>query len=90
MERARHVRARLDGHPWTPYLFAAPVGIYLLLFQFYPLVQQLYMSFTATDLLTPDINPFVGVENYAFLIEDGELWKVLWVTAIYTLSLIHI
>lgn len=86
MKRAQLARVRLDGHPLTPYLFAAPVGIYLLLFQFYPLVQQFYMSFTATDLLTPNVNPFVGIENYSFLIEDGELWKVLSVTAIYTIA----
>ena len=86
MKRAQLAGARLDGHPLTPYLFAAPVGIYLLLFQFYPLVQQFFMSFTATDLLTPNVNPFVGIENYSFLIEDGELWKVLWITAIYTVA----
>lgn len=86
MKRANLTRPRLDGSPWTPYLFAAPVGVYLLLFQFYPLLQQFYLSFTATDLLTPGVNPFVGADNYAFLIEDGELWKVLWITAIYTVA----
>jgi multiple sugar transport system permease protein len=86
MKRANLARPRLDGSRWTPYLFAAPVGVYLLLFQFYPLIQQFNLSFTATDLLTPGVSPFVGADNYAFLIEDGELWKVLWITAIYTVA----
>lgn len=77
-------QARLEGNPWTPYLFAAPVAVYLLLFQFYPLMQEFYLSFTATDLLTPGNNPFVGVDNYTFLFEVGELSKVLAVTAVYT------
>lgn len=84
MPEKRPSEARLEGSPWTPYLFAAPVAIYLILFQFYPLAQEFYLSFTATDLLTPNENPFVGLDNYAFLFEAGELSNVLWITAIYT------
>jgi ABC-type sugar transport systems, permease components len=85
MTKRRSASARLEGHPLTPYLFAAPVAIYLILFQFYPLVQELYLSFTFTDLLRPSDSTFVGLENYSFLIEVGELHKVLGVTAIYTI-----
>lgn len=85
MTKRRSVSARLEGHPLTPYIFAAPVAIYLILFQFYPLVQEFYLSFTATDLLRPGDSTFVGLENYSFLIEVGDLHKVLGVTAIYTI-----
>jgi multiple sugar transport system permease protein len=83
--KSRPPHSRLQGNPWTPYLFAAPVAIYLILFQFYPLAQQFYLSFTATDLLRPDINPRVGLSNYEFLFEIGNLHRVLWITAIYTI-----
>lgn len=79
-------RGRLDGSPSMPYLFAAPVVLYLLLFQFYPLVQEAYISFTSTHLLRPGVHPFVGWDNYGFLFEDGGLGKVLWTTAIYTVA----
>ena len=86
MTQKHALQARLEGSLWTPYLFAAPVGIYLILFQFYPLVQEFYLSFTATDLLTPANSPFVGLDNYAFLFEVGDLHKVLLITAIYTIG----
>lgn len=86
MEQTRPSRARLEGSRWTPYFFAAPVAIYLVLFQLYPLVQEFYLSFTATGLLTPDNNVFVGLDNYTFLLEAGDLRNALWITAIYTVS----
>lgn len=85
MAQTRSSGARLEGSPSTPYLFAAPVAIYLVLFQLYPLVQEFYLSFTATGLLTPDKHVFVGLENYTFLLEAGDLRNALWITAIYTI-----
>lgn len=86
MAQARSGRTRLEGSRWTPYVFSAPVALYLLLFQFYPLVQQFFLSFTATSLLNPNDNPFVGVENYQFLFETGEFQQVLWITLVYTVA----
>jgi multiple sugar transport system permease protein len=86
MAEARLGKSSLEGSLWTPYLFAAPVALYLLLFQFYPLVQQFFLSFTATTLLNPNDNPFVGLENYSFLFETGDFQYVLWITAVYTIA----
>ena len=76
--------ARLDGSPWTPYLFAAPVVLYLLLFQGYPLWRELMLSFTQTSLLTPQASTFVGLRNYAELAARPDFWRVIGVTALYT------
>lgn len=76
--------ARLDGNPWTPYLFAAPVVLYLLLFQGYPLLRELMLSFTQTSLLTPQTSHFVGMRNYAELAARPDFWRVIGVTALYT------
>lgn len=76
--------ARLDGSPWTPYLFAAPVVLYLLLFQGYPLLRELMLSFTQTSLLTPQDSVFVGMRNYAELAARPDFWRVIGVTALYT------
>src|SRR6218665_221299 len=72
------------GRDWTPYWFAAPVALYLLLFQGYPLVQELYLSFTSTALLTPEQHVFVGLQNYIDLVTQEDFRQVLLITAIYT------
>lgn len=71
---------------WTPYLFSAPVVIYLLIFQGYPLLQELYLSFTSTSLLSPDKQTFVGLRNYTDLFGGAEFGKVLWTTLVYTVA----
>ncbi|ACL60507.1 binding-protein-dependent transport systems inner membrane component [Methylobacterium nodulans ORS 2060] len=76
--------ARLDGSPWTPYWFVAPVVVYLLLFQGYPLLRELMLSFTQTSLLTPEQSTFVGLRNYEELMARPDFWRVIGVTAIYT------
>jgi multiple sugar transport system permease protein len=69
---------------WTPYWFAAPVALYLLLFQGYPLVQELYLSFTSTALLSPGQHTYVGLQNYIDLVTQEEFRQVFLTTAIYT------
>ncbi|MBN8944136.1 MAG: sugar ABC transporter permease [Rhizobiales bacterium] len=78
--------AQLDGSRWTPYLFAAPIVLYLLVFQAYPLFEEFLLSFTATPLLTPRDGRFVGLDNYRDLFEIGDFRGALATTAIYTVS----
>lgn len=77
--------ARLDGSPWTPYLFAAPAVLFLLALQGYPLLRELMLSFTQTSLLTPQQSTFVGMRNYEELIARPDFWRVIAVTGVYTL-----
>lgn len=80
----------LDGSRWAPYIFVAPIVIYLLVFQVYPLIQEFLLSFTSTSLLAPDDQTFVGLDNYNFLFETGDFMGVLWVTAIYTVACVFL
>ncbi|QEL24968.1 sugar ABC transporter permease [Bosea sp. F3-2] len=77
--------ARLDGSPWTPYWFVAPVVLFLLALQGYPLLRELMLSFTQTSLLTPQQSTFIGMRNYEELIARPDFWHVIAVTGIYTL-----
>ena len=86
MTPTRSRSARLEGSRWTPYLFAAPIAIYLALFQLYPLLRELWLSFTGTQLLTPQDNPWLGLDNYSYLLSDGDFRAVLLTTAIYTFA----
>ena len=67
----------------TPYWFTAPLVLFLLLLQGYPLVQEGYLSLTSTSLLTPRMNRFVGFENYSDLLADDGLRDTLVVTLVY-------
>lgn len=79
-------RVRLEGSRWTPYLFIAPIVLYLLLFQGYPLVQELMLSFTSTSLLSPKDHVFVGLDNYKDLLETSDFRHVILITAVYTIA----
>ena len=50
---------------WTPYVFMAPVILYLLFLDFIPLLNELYLSFTSTSLLSPNVHKWVGLDNYS-------------------------
>jgi multiple sugar transport system permease protein len=71
------------GSKWTPYFFMAPAAIYLLLFQGYPLLQELWLSFTKTSLLNPTDNEWVGIDNYIKIFSSSAFQHTLWITFIY-------
>ena len=71
---------------WVPYLFVAPLVTYLLLFQGWPLLQEFYLSFTSTSLLSPGKHKFIGIANYEDLFALVDFQRVLWITAVYTVA----
>lgn len=79
---ARRKRSPL-GSKWTPYFFMAPAALYLLLFQGYPLLQELWLSFTKTSLLNPTDNQWVGIDNYVKIFSSSAFQHTLWITFIY-------
>jgi multiple sugar transport system permease protein len=76
--------ARLEGHPLMPYLLVLPAVLYLAVFQIFPLLQELWLSFTATSLLSPTQSEWVGLANYRDLIGDGDFRKAILITLVYT------
>lgn len=76
--------ARLEGHPLMPYLLVLPATLYLLIFQGYPLLQELWLSFTSTSLLSPGQGQWIGLENYGELWRDGDFRSAIVTTLLYT------
>lgn len=76
--------ARLEGHPLMPYLLVLPATLYLLVFQIFPLLQELWLSFTATSLLSSHQSDWVGLANYRDLIGDPDFRKAILITLVYT------
>ncbi|OCJ14432.1 sugar ABC transporter [Rhizobium sp. AC44/96] len=89
MPTARQASSRKGteiSQQWLAMFFIAPVAIYLLVFQAYPLIQELLLSFTSSSLLSPVETEFVGLENYRTLVYDPEFQQTLWVTVVYTIG----
>ncbi|MDI1270511.1 MAG: sugar ABC transporter permease [Polaromonas sp.] len=79
-------KAKLDGHPLMPYLLVAPATLYLIVFQVYPLFQELWLSFTATSLLNSSQSQWIGLENYRELFSDPDFRKSILITLVYTIT----
>lgn len=79
----RRGRRRAMGSPWTPYLFLAPAALYILLFQAVPLGQEIWLSFTRTSLLNPNLNTWVGISNFQRVFANPAFHQTLLVTVIY-------
>lgn len=76
------------GSKWTPYLFMAPAALYLLFFQGYPLVRELWLSFTKTSLLNPTNNVWVGLDNFTKIFSSQDFQHTLLTTLIYVVIVV--
>lgn len=68
----------------VPYAFILPPMIYLVVFMFWPLARQMYMSFTNTRIINPNRGRFIGLGNFEQLFEDPAFYLSLKVTLLYT------
>jgi multiple sugar transport system permease protein len=74
---------------WFPYLTILPVLVVLTLVFLYPLLQVILMSFRAVDLSRPvPGEPFIGLANYAEMLNRPQFWQSLRVTVTYTFSVV--
>ncbi len=66
----------------TPYLFVAPLMIFIAVFTYVPILTSLNLSVRQWNFLTPDM-PFVGLRNYEELFASAEFWNSLRVTTVF-------
>lgn len=81
----RHRRHRLHGSPWIAVGFAAPLIAYLLAFYAYPLMRGLDLSvhdYNIRAFIQNDAE-FVGLENYAEVIQSSLFMPALWNTFLF-------
>ncbi|HYH94092.1 MAG TPA: sugar ABC transporter permease, partial [Candidatus Saccharimonadales bacterium] len=67
----------------TPYTFLAPALVLLGIFVVYPIIAVVYYSFTDYDIARPPV--WVGLDNYARLLEDETFWLALTHSLVYLL-----
>lgn len=75
---------------WLPVYLLTPAGLVLTLFILLPLLRSLYLSLFDANLLRPEAGEFVGLGNYADLIGNSRFWNSLWITVMYTASVVVI
>jgi multiple sugar transport system permease protein len=87
--RPHHVVIQIwgDGVRWLKdgfkqygfaYLLILPAVIYLLIFQVYPLVESIRLSFTNTHLVRKNTGKYIGLDNYKYLFtQDDRFWGIV-------------
>ncbi|MCK6576887.1 MAG: sugar ABC transporter permease [Anaerolineae bacterium] len=66
------------------YLFILPSLIHILAFLFIPLVLSFFLSFRDWTRPTFSDAPYIGLENYEFLMGDRRFWQSMGNSAYYT------
>jgi multiple sugar transport system permease protein/sn-glycerol 3-phosphate transport system permease protein len=82
---ARSLRDRLATREWVLFLlFIAPNFVFLILFTYWPMWENVRLSLQKTDLLAfSGANEFVGLENYRYIFGNRTFRLVLRNTAIF-------
>ncbi len=66
------------------YLFILPTLLYLIIFQFYPLLESVRLSFTDLSFLRPGSGKYIGFANYYdLLFKDPYFWNIVWNSLIW-------
>jgi len=65
------------------YLAVLPVTALVGIFILYPIVRAIYSSFFEKDLLHPDEATFAGLQNYAQIVQNGQIHTVLVNTVLW-------
>lgn len=66
---------------WAPYFFIGPFAGLFLVFTLYPLIYSVVMSSQQNS--GPAVSTFVGVDNFRWLLSDGEFWIALRNTFVF-------
>jgi multiple sugar transport system permease protein len=84
------LRSRGVGYdrPVFAYLLNAPALIAITLLAAYPIVNSAWISLHRYNLKRPNVFRFVGLENFASIVEAPEFWSALWITVQFTLLVV--
>ncbi|MDE2846611.1 MAG: sugar ABC transporter permease [Gemmatimonadota bacterium] len=66
-----------------PYLLLAPAYLLIAGFLFYPMATVFLLSLREYQLMDPLNTPFVGLDQYAFMLGDEYFWRSLWNSVVW-------
>lgn len=70
-----------------PVLLLAPAAITLFVFVYWPLLQNLWLSFYSWNMVSPTMK-FVGLDNFSAILASSDLPKILGNTLLYVIVLL--
>lgn len=76
-----HKRRQITG-----LMFAVPAVLFLCVFVFYPVIYNIWLSFTDAKRLSSSNFEFVGLKNYIKLFTDKSFSKRFWTEVIWTVA----
>lgn len=72
----------MEKNKWHAFLFLLPSIFFFVVFSYWPLLQNLYLSFFNWNMVSPNMT-FVGIENYTAVLGSEELIKILANTVVF-------
>ena len=68
-------------------LYLLPAGLLFLVFFYWPLLQNAYLSLFSWNMVSPNMK-FVGAENFSVIFASPELWKILLNTVLFVVFML--
>jgi multiple sugar transport system permease protein len=78
-------KGKRRGDGWAAAAFLSPTLLVFSVFVMFPVLFSFYLSFHKWNMFSSD-TAFVGLENYARMMDSPEFWSVLKNTVIYTVG----
>lgn len=72
----------MEKRKWQAFLFLLPSVFFFAVFSYWPLLQNLYLSFFSWNMVSPNMK-FVGLDNYISVLGSEELIKILVNTIVF-------
>ncbi|MEZ0491071.1 carbohydrate ABC transporter permease [Kineococcus sp. TBRC 1896] len=73
------------GRQRSAWLFIAPFAFFYLCFLFGPALYMFVASFFDASIVKSGLGNFIGLENYASLVQSSAFWSSMWHTLQFTL-----
>lgn len=61
---------------WPAFCFLLPAVLLFIIFFYWPLLQNLYLSFFSWNMISPTMK-YVGLSNYIDILGSKELYKII-------------
>lgn len=68
-------------------LYLLPAGLLFLVFFYWPLLQNAYLSLFSWNMVNPNMK-FLGAENFSVIFASPELWKILLNTVLFVVIML--
>ena len=68
-------------------LYLLPAGLLFLVFFYWPLLQNAYLSLFSWNMVSPNMK-FVGAENFSVIFASPELWKIFLNTVLFVVIML--